>query len=613
MPHHTKFTARFRTVLLATTGLVAAGCTSMSNQSAMSGNDSQYKSSTSASSDHRDPEGTLSWESLMRVADHTWENGDPGTAMGLYATAAKDQPKNPEPLLKVAHILRKTGRSQDAISVYKKVLGIAPGNGEARRGIGYSQLQLGKPILATETFAAALTVNPGDAAMLGGLAVAYDKAGNHAQAQEYYRQAISADPDNLNYKSNLALSMALTGDTDEAIAILKMVTSDPKATSKHRQTLALAYGLAGQSVEAMKYSRMDLSEADARNNGQYFQVLNSKRNDHAEAIIEQASVMKASADTIDVAEHSTNDEPRQPVNPDIIVARHEQEYLSTNASKKSPAATKPLEHFTPRVKPPVMMAKSETPKPPVSAPKSVVATVMPDVEKSPAPTIAKAAPEKPVVVASVDPAAKPAPAISEFREWKAESKAAPITVASTPVVADTQKTPTANSNKPISTEVAFATNNLPASSDVTAYAADGGHYFLQIGSYKEKTQAEKGWKLLQTRNVDILKGIDPLISEVDLGSDKGGTFYRLQIGGFSDKTQTMALCGTLRDRNYDCFMAIPAKAGSTSKTPAADKVGPGQTMVENTEDKPTQTEALGTKNKNDSSLIADYKEGFDAL
>ncbi|MCF8467153.1 MAG: tetratricopeptide repeat protein [Sneathiella sp.] len=626
MPQHTRFAASLRTILLATTGLVAAGCNTISDQSAAADPAEQKPAAvSSASSEQKSPE-TMSFDSLMRVAARTWTKNDAATALGLYATAAKTQPTNPAPMLRIAEIFRKTGRAEDAVTVYDRVLAFDSKNLDAYHGKGYSQLQLKKPYLATQSFAAALAVNGDDATALGGMAVSYDKAGEHEKAQGYYKQAIKIDPDNLNYKSNLALSLALTGKTEQAIAILKVVTADPGATANHRQTLALAYGLAGQSGEAMKYSRMDLSERDAHNNELYFAALNTTSDTQAAVVGDQVKVMQASDDKIVAEGLAAHTDPREPVNPDIIVARQERETLSTDAGRKAPAPMADPKRLVPAPAAPVMMAKAEPEKAagpkelmPVVTAKAQVPTPKAETAKelkpvSVAPTVVakteardekpvtftrKSEPmvstkndtSKPVAVAKADPA--PAPA----REMKAEKKITPAEIAEEPFVADTPEVAA-----PVASKIAFVPGNMPINGEISAYKPDGGAYFLQIGSYKEKAQAEKGWKILQTQNVDLLDGVAPVINEVDLGADKGGVFYRLQIGGYSDKVQTMRLCGTLRDRNFECFMPTAQKAVAPQSP--APTLAPDQRMVDGGKKAP---------GKNDTNLIADFKEGFDAL
>ncbi|MCR9214036.1 MAG: tetratricopeptide repeat protein [Proteobacteria bacterium] len=638
------FATRFRTVLLATTGLVLAGCNTISDNTATAdAAESQQAPAVSTPVDKKSPEAE-GWSQVMRVADRAWAKNDAATAMRLYATAAKQQPKNTEPLIKIAQILRKTGRVDDAISVYEKTLAIDPNNVEAHHGIGYSHLQLEKPYLATRSFANALRINPKDASSLGGLGIAYDKAGDHKKAQEYYKQAVKSDPSNLNYKSNLALSLALSGQTEKAIAILKVVTDSPEATAKHRQTLALAYGLAGKSKEAMAYSRMDLTEKDARNNALYFEALNGRTDVRAQAISEQINIMHASNDDVISELAAAEEGPTQPDNPDVLIARQDKDrldYGTADKGKKAAVSNEAPKTLVPAPTAPVVIAKAETvpakkmqtevkvPTVTASAPKAEKPMVVADAAKpapvkaktsSPSPKPAKkkaAAPVAPKMAAKKDKedikprtfvnkssdevetevaAVDPVSPNSSFREWKMDDKPAkPSAVAEAAPAAVEPSTTVTKEN------AAFVPGNRSVDGDVGSYKPDGGKYYIQLGSYKERAHAEKGWLILQTQNSDILEGIDPVITEADLGPDNGGIFYRLQVGGFSKKADPMLLCGTLRDRSHDCFMPMGTKAGTPKKS--APALAPDQRIAEGT------PAAKG----NDSNVIADTQKASGAL
>ena len=166
----------------------------------------------------------------------------------------------------------------------------------------------------------------------------------------------------------------------------------------------------------------------------------------------------------------------------------------------------------------------------------------------------------------------------------------------TPVPAPKAEQSVADSNLPVKENIAFVASSADT---VSSYKPDGGKYYLQLGSYKKRSHAESGWKILQNQNKDILKGIEPIFAEADLGNENGGVFYRVQIGGFSDKTQTMTLCGTLRDRSHDCFMPMGANIAKP-KT-----LYPGQIMVEKKSNEDVT--------KTDANQIADFTKDIGAL
>lgn len=619
MPHQTKFTARFRTILLATTGLVVAGCNTISDESAYVDPAVVKTKPVVSAESTTTSEDALSVEQLMRIGDKAWAKNDASTAIRLYATAAKEQPKNPEPLLKIATVLRKTGRTIDAIDVYERIFIFDPYNIDAYHGVGYTNLQQQKPLQATKAFAAALTIDSNNAASLGGMAIAYDKAGDHKRAQGYYKQAIKADPENLNFKSNFALSLALSGETEKAIAILQVVTENPLVTPKHRQTLALAYGMAGQSKEAMKYSRMDLSEKDARNNALYFEALNETPDVQTATLGQQVKLMKASQDTTGTEAAEVKTKPREPANPDVLMARHETETLNANTGSSIPAAVEAPKTLVPAPKAPIRIAKVEKPATP-AAPKLVAKSVpvktaeprMVAKVETPKPTIITELPipsaEKPKTFSKESQTLKNASRMSKvepkeqapkYNEWKMKDKSAPTPTPSL-------EKSVADSNLALKEDISFKSGS--GFGEVKAYKPDGGKYYLQLGSYKERSRAENGWKILQSQNKDILDGVEPIFAEADLGSDNGGVFYRVQIGGFSDKTQTMTLCGTLRDRSHDCFMPMGANVAKP-KSKEADQI-----MVDKkTDHDVNQKLAQDRKAKTDTGPIAEFVKESGAL
>ncbi|WP_334127823.1 SPOR domain-containing protein [Sneathiella sp.] len=576
MPHHNLLAARLRIALLATTGLVVAGCNTTSTTTA-----SAYPTSAesapvaSRAADAPDTKG-LNYKSLMRVADRARDRNDAPTALRLYAGAAEQEPRAAAPLLAMGDILRETGKLDQAAAAYNEALMRDRSSINALQGLGYIYLQLEKPYQASQHFTRALEINAEDAKSLGGLAVALDKAGDHTKAQDYYRKAIQADPENLNYKSNLALSLALSGNTDQGIAILKTVTEMPEATAKHRQTLALIYGLAGKSGEALKYSRMDLSEEETRNNALYFAALNGKTDEDVRTLDQQMRAMKASYQQPVVAEKL--DAPRLPENPDRLVARMDTDHLSTDASRTKP--TDAPKKLIPAPLAPVMVAKADSAQAtpvqdiaPVvtaekSAPKSADEMIVAHAEvvkqqakaTATANATASSTPSAPSP-AVAGAAEKPAPS----REWTIASKPAAPAAPKAAVAAET------SAATPTVMKAAFT-------KEVTAYLPDGGNYFLQIGSYKDKPLAEKGWQIVQSQNTDLLGDIEPVYSYADLGEDNGGVHYRLQIGGFSDKARMLDLCAALQARSFDCFMPAPKKAGPAPQQ--APALAPGQRMVD---------------------------------
>jgi cell division protein FtsN len=84
-------------------------------------------------------------------------------------------------------------------------------------------------------------------------------------------------------------------------------------------------------------------------------------------------------------------------------------------------------------------------------------------------------------------------------------------------------------------------------------AASPGNYFLQIGAYKSRAEAEAAWKTYRSRHAGTLSGYSPDVKMVDLGAK--GTWYRLRVSSFADKNAAAALCAKLTAEGGACFPA----------------------------------------------------------
>ena len=73
---------------------------------------------------------------------------------------------------------------------------------------------------------------------------------------------------------------------------------------------------------------------------------------------------------------------------------------------------------------------------------------------------------------------------------------------------------------------------------------------LHLASYKDKENAERGWRQLLSRNEDVLKGLSHTIEPIDLG--ERGTFFRLVAGPVTDRDMAEKMCGTLKTRGAYC-------------------------------------------------------------
>ena len=81
-------------------------------------------------------------------------------------------------------------------------------------------------------------------------------------------------------------------------------------------------------------------------------------------------------------------------------------------------------------------------------------------------------------------------------------------------------------------------------------------FAVQLASFRSFEAAEAGWKKIFAQESQLLSGLSPTISKVEL-EDAGGTFYRLQAGLLADHDAAAALCQALTAQNLDCLIVRP--------------------------------------------------------
>lgn len=79
------------------------------------------------------------------------------------------------------------------------------------------------------------------------------------------------------------------------------------------------------------------------------------------------------------------------------------------------------------------------------------------------------------------------------------------------------------------------------------------NYKVQIASYKSENEAKKAWNFKSKNN--FLKQYPHNIEKKNIANK--GTMYRLQVGNFKDETQAVTLCKKLKSINIDCFIIRP--------------------------------------------------------
>ena len=79
------------------------------------------------------------------------------------------------------------------------------------------------------------------------------------------------------------------------------------------------------------------------------------------------------------------------------------------------------------------------------------------------------------------------------------------------------------------------------------------HYRVQIASLRSKIKAERALNLAVAANGDLLNGLVHRVESINLSEDRG-VYYRLQIGSFVEKSAAEKLCQRLKVRSQPCFV-----------------------------------------------------------
>ena len=223
-------------------------------------------------------------------------------------------------------------------------------------------------------------------------------------------------------------------------------------------------------------------------------------------------------------------------------ARPPQPAVTAVADARAAAPVTPPPATPPPATPPQI---AQAPAPRAAAPATVPPTIAPRPAPQPA-IAAPAAPSQPAVPPKA--AAAPAPrAVAASRKPAAPTptpagSAAP-TIAPPPLIA-----PPAAAAPPA---VALAPAATPKPK--TGHPPAAGGFGVQIASYRDADNVERGWVALRQRHTPLLNGLGHVVVPVDLGSGKG-VYHRLIAGPFPARAAAEQLCQSIRGRGAACLV-----------------------------------------------------------
>lgn len=91
---------------------------------------------------------------------------------------------------------------------------------------------------------------------------------------------------------------------------------------------------------------------------------------------------------------------------------------------------------------------------------------------------------------------------------------------------------------------------LPAAAAAPAPAPRGPQYGVHLASYKTETSLRTGWTVLSQDHGDLLAGVSPFATSVDVPGK--GRFTRLLAGPIESATRAKDLCASLQRRDVYC-------------------------------------------------------------
>jgi len=91
---------------------------------------------------------------------------------------------------------------------------------------------------------------------------------------------------------------------------------------------------------------------------------------------------------------------------------------------------------------------------------------------------------------------------------------------------------------------------LPA--PMPARSAAGETYALQVGAYKNQSDADEGARDYKARHAALLSDYSLAVRPADLGEK--GIWYRLRIAGIADRDAASALCARLKADGGECWL-----------------------------------------------------------
>ena len=433
----------------------------------------------------------------------------------------------------------------------------------------------GDAMAAIDSLSRAGALQPDDWRVNSALGIAYDRIGMYDQAARRYKMALENNANNPVILNNMALSKAQMGELDEAVEILEKATAQPDATAHTRQNLALLYAAQGRIDTAERLVRSDLDEKTANENMVYYRWL--ARNGRGEPVGVPVQ-SKGPSSSIIVPDGNSPDGTLK-VSRDEILAS---EVPGATAKRDIRVIPMTPDDADPQGPTSDTAGRDGAPTPtgpPATPAAAGEADTAPDADRRP---------ETPAPAAAVPTAgegiAKPSATVTDAGSAPAEAnEAAPtaMAVASTTPASATETTSTGDP-PPRSKAGPSATTSLvriedqvdglgaaprvtpppaPAARETEpvktanappAMTAGSSVFRVQLGSYRNRDDANNGIQILQTRHGDILEAVELAIMAVTLPD--AGDYFRVMTAPFPSRVAAAEMCQKFKSRDVGCLV-----------------------------------------------------------
>ena len=140
--------------------------------------------------------------------------------------------------------------------------------------------------------------------------------------------------------------------------------------------------------------------------------------------------------------------------------------------------------------------------------------------------------------------------------------------------------------------VAFITSTYASSP-----ASAAGTYFLQLGSFYTRADAEQKWQDSKSQNAELFSGLNVHIAEVSIPPENKIS-YRTQVGPVASRSKADELCSAIQEKSAECYVVETAMTiADTEKKPVSME-------------KPVTADTKKKKNKGKANYLEEKGKSF---